>query len=58
MERERHSEEKIIYALKQADAGTPIKEVCRQMGVSVPTFYQWKRKFQGLGVSEVRRLKQ
>ena len=58
MGREKHSEEKIIYALKQVDAGTAVQEVCRQMGVSVPTFYQWKKKYQGLGVSEVRRLKQ
>jgi putative transposase len=58
MGRSKHSEEKIIYALKQVEAGSPIKEVCRQMGVSVNTFYQWKNKYGGLGVSEVRRLKQ
>jgi putative transposase len=58
MGREKHSEEKIIYALKQVEAETPVKEVSRQMSVLVPTYYQWKKKFQGLGVSEAWRSKQ
>ena len=57
MKRKRHSEEKIIYALKQADAGTDIKTVCRQMEISTQTFYAWKKKYAGLGISEARRLK-
>lgn len=48
----------IAYALKQAELGTPVEEVCRKMGISDATFYNWKKKFGGLGPSEVRRLKQ
>jgi len=58
MSGKRYSEEQIIYALKQVESGTKAKEVCRQLGVSEPTLYAWKRKYGGLGVSELRRLKQ
>ena len=57
MAKVRHSEEKIIYAIEQVEAGTAVKEVCRQMAVSVNTYYQWKKKYSGLGAFEVRRLK-
>ena len=57
MRRKRHTEEKIIYALKQAESGTDVKTVCRQMEVSLQTFYAWKRKYEGLGFTEVKRLK-
>lgn len=50
--------EQIIYALKQADSGTSVAEVCRKMGIVEQTFYRWKKKFAGLGVAELRRLKQ
>ena len=53
-----HSEEQIIYALRQADSGTSVAEVCRKMGIVEQTFYRWKKKFAGLGVAELRRLKQ
>jgi len=56
MKKSRFTNEKIAFALKQADTGTPVTEICRKMGVSEPTFYRWKKKFDGLGVSEVRRL--
>ena len=52
------SEEQIIYALRQADSGTSVAEVCRKMGIAEQTFYRWKKKFVGLGVAELRRLKQ
>lgn len=52
------SEEQIVYALRQAEAGTPVLEVCRKLGVTEQTFYRWKRKFAGLGVAELRRLRQ
>jgi putative transposase len=58
MSGKRYSEEQIIFALKQADAGTAPKEICRQMGVSEATFYAWKKKYGGLGVSELRELRQ
>ena len=58
MARKGYSEEQIGVALRQADAGTPVGEICRKLGISEPTFYRWKRKFAGLGISEIRRLKQ
>lgn len=58
MKRRRFTEEQIAFALRQADAGTPVAEVIRKIGVSEQTFYRWKRKYAGMGVAEVRRLKQ
>jgi len=58
MPRKGHSEEKIIYALRQVEAGKKVGEVCREMGVSPQAFYSWKRKYAGLGLSEVRELRQ
>ncbi len=52
------SEEQIVYALRQAEAGTPVLEVCRKLGVTEQTFYRWKRKFASLGIAELRRLRQ
>ena len=58
MKRSKFSEEQIAYALRQAESGTPVGDVCRQIGVSEATFYQRKKKFAHLGVSELRRLRQ
>ena len=58
MKRSKFSEEQIVYAIRQAEAGTPIGGLCRQLGVSDATFYAWKKKFAHLGVSELRRLRQ
>ena len=58
MKRSKFTEEQIAFALKQAESGVTVAEVCRKMGVSEPTFYNWKKKFAGLGVSELRRLRQ
>lgn len=58
MKRSRYTEEQIAFALRQAEGGAPIGEVCRKMGVSEQTFYRWKRKYAGMGVAELRRLKQ
>jgi putative transposase len=58
MKRKRFSEEQIAFALRQAESGTTIEEICRKMGVSEPTFYRWKKVYAGMGVSEIRRLKQ
>lgn len=52
------TEEQIAFALKQSESGVPVAEVCRKMGVSENTFYAPKKKFSGLGVSELRRLRQ
>lgn len=58
MKRSKFTEPQIAFALKQAELGTPVEEVCRKMGISDATFYNWKKKYGGLGPSEVRRLKQ
>ncbi len=58
MKKSRYTEEQIAFALKQAELGTTVPEVCRKMGISEATFYNWKKKYGGLGVSELRRLKQ
>jgi putative transposase len=58
MKRKRYSEEQIAFALRQAESGTPVEEICRKLGVSEPTFYSWKKPFAGMGVAEMRRLKQ
>ena len=58
MKRSKFSEEQIAYVLRQVEAGTPVAAACRQMGVSEATFYVWKKKYAGLGVGELRRLRQ
>jgi putative transposase len=46
------TEEQIAFALREAEAGTPVLEVCRKLGISEQTFYRWKRKFAGMGIAE------
>ena len=58
MKRSRYTEEQIAFALRQAEGGTAVGEVCQKMGISENTFYRWKRKFFGMGVVELRRLRQ
>lgn len=58
MKKSRFTEEQIAFALKQAELGTAVSEICRKMGLSEATFYNWKKKFGGLGPSELRRLRQ
>jgi putative transposase len=58
MKKTRFTEEQIAFALRQAETGTSVAEVCRKIGISEATFYNWKKKYGGLGVSELRRLKQ
>ena len=58
MKKKRYSNEQIVYALRRVAAGEQANEVCRQMGVSEAAFYQWKKKYAGMGVSELGRLKQ
>ncbi len=58
MKRKRYTDEQVAFALRQAESGTAVEEICRKMGVSEPTFYRWKKRFAGMGVVEIRRLKQ
>ncbi len=58
MPKKRFSEEQIAFALRQAESGTAIGEVCRKLGVAEATFYRWKKQFAGMGIAEIRRLKQ
>ena len=58
MKRKRYSDEQIAFALRQADGGTAVEEICRKLGVSEVTFYRWKKQFAGMGTVEIRRLKQ
>jgi len=58
MKTSKFSDEQIAMALRQAEAGTPVGEVCRKLGVSEQTFYRWKKRFGALGVSERRELRQ
>ena len=58
MKKSRYSEEQIIGFLKQADAGVPIKDLCRKGGFSDATFYKWRARFGGMDVSDAKRLKE
>lgn len=58
MKKTKFTESQIVFALKQAETGVKVAEVCRKMGIREATFYNWKRKYGGLGTSELRRLKQ
>jgi putative transposase len=58
MKRSRFTDEQIVHALRQVEVGMPAVELCRKLGVTEQTFYRWKRKFAGLGVAELRRLRE
>jgi len=56
--RKGHTEEQILQALRQAEGGEKVTEICRKLGISEQTFYTWKRKYAGMGLSELRELRQ
>jgi putative transposase len=58
MPKKGHSEEQILRALRQAESGARVSEICREYGISDATFYIWKKKYVGLGLSELRELRQ
>lgn len=58
MKKSRFTESQIVFALKQSETGVKVEEVCRKMGISEAIFYNWKKKFGGLGITALRRLRQ
>jgi putative transposase len=58
MRKSRYTEAQIVYALRQVEQGTPVTDLCRKLGVSETTFYLWKKRFAGMGVADVRKVKQ
>lgn len=58
MKKSKFTEEQIAFALRQSETGTTVQELCRKMGISEATFYIWKKKYGGLGVAELRKLRQ
>jgi len=53
-----HSEEEILRVLREAESGSTVVEICRKHGISQQSFYLWKKKYAGLGLSELRELRQ
>jgi putative transposase len=58
MARRGHSEEQILRVLREAESGETVVKVCRKHGISQQSFYLWKKKYSGLGLSELRELRQ
>ena len=57
MKSSRYTAEQVAFAMRQAESGTSVSEICRKMGIAEQTLYRWKKKFTGMGVAEVRRLR-
>jgi putative transposase len=58
MPKKGHSEEQIVAALRQGEAGEKVGDICRKMGISEATFYTWRKHYAGLGLEELRELRQ
>jgi putative transposase len=58
MKKSEFTESQIVAAIKKQEAGTTVKEICRELGISQPTYYKWKAKYGGMEVSEVKRVKE
>lgn len=58
MKKSRYSDSQIMAILKQAEAGTPVPQLCREHGMSAATFYKWRAKFGGMDASMMARLKE
>jgi len=58
MKKKRYTEEQIIGAIKQHESGVKVDDLCRELGISQGTFYNWRSKFGGMEVSDAKRLKE
>jgi putative transposase len=58
MKKSKFTEAQIVFAIKQSEAGTRVDEICRQLGISQATFFNWKKKYGDMGVSELKKLRQ
>jgi putative transposase len=58
MPKKGHTEEQILAALHEGESGTKVAEICRRLGISQATYFLWKKKYAGLGLNEVRELRQ
>lgn len=58
MKKTRFTEGQIVAAIKKQESGVSTKEVCREMGISEPTFYKWKAKYSGMEISDVKKMKE
>jgi putative transposase len=58
MKKSKFTESQIVAVLKQGDAGVPVKDLCRQTGISSATYYQWKSKYGGMEASDLRRVRE
>ena len=58
MKKSTFTESQIVLAIRKQESGSTVKEICRELGISEPTFYKWKAKYGGMEVSEVKRVKE
>lgn len=58
MKTSKFTESQIIFAIKQSESGVKVDEICRKLGISQATFFNWKKKYSGLGIAELKKLKQ
>ena len=56
--KKRFTESQIVAAIKKQEAGIPVKDICRELGISDATFYNWKAKYGGMEASDVKRMKE
>ena len=58
MKKSKFTESQIVFAIKQSESGVTVEEICRKLGISQQTFYNWKKKYGGLDPTELKRLRQ